>query len=77
MLTEKVIHALAQYTPTRRVMKVTIKEQISLENALMIANIHLEKRLDTLGSVSMMHYRDIEMQMVNNDILLAYLRRRA
>jgi hypothetical protein len=58
-------------------MKVTIKEQISLENALMIANIHLEKRLDTLGSVSMMHYRDIEMQMVNNDILLAYLRRRA
>ena len=77
MLTEKGLDAMTQYTPTRREMKVTRHEQISLEEGLMWANIALEKRLDTLGSISMMHYRDIEMQMVNNDILLAYLRRRA
>ena len=68
---------MAEYTPTRRKMKFTMKQQISLETSLLKANANLEAMLQPgrLGYMSMQHYRDIEFKMVDNDILINYIRR--
>ena len=68
---------MAEYTPSRRIMKFTTHQQCSLETSLIQANVNLEAMLQPgrLGHMSMQHYRDIELKMVDNDILINYIRR--
>ncbi len=76
-LTEKGLEAITKYKPNRRRMQFTTRQQCSLETSLIQANVNLEAMLQPgrLGHMSMQHYRDIEMKMVDNDILINYIRR--
>jgi len=76
-LTEKGLEAITKYKPNRRRMELTTYQQCSLETSLIQANANLEAMLQPgrLGYMSMQHYRDIELKMVDNDILINYIRR--
>ena len=76
-LTEKGFEAITKCRPNRRRMKFTMRQQNSLETSLIQANVNLEAMLQPgrLGYLSMQHYRDIELKMVDNDILINYIRR--
>ena len=76
-LTEKGLGAITKYKPNRRRMQFTMRQQCSLETSLIQANANLEAMLQPgrLGYMSMQHYRDIELKMVDNDILINYIRR--
>ena len=76
-LTEKGLEAITKYRPNRRRMELTTCQQCSLETSLIQANANLEAMLQPgrLGYTSMQHYRDIELKMVDNDILINYIRR--
>jgi len=76
-LTEKGFEAITKYRPNRRRMQFTTHQQCSLETSLIQANANLEAMLQPgrLGCMSMQHYRDIELKLVDNDILINYIRR--
>jgi len=76
-LTEKGLEAITKYRPNRRRMQFTTRQQCSLETSLIQANVNLEAMLQpgSLGHMSMQHYRDIELKIVDNDILINYIRR--
>ena len=76
-LTEKGLEAITKYKLNRRRMQFTTRQQCSLETSLIQANVNLEAMLQPgrLGYMSMQHYRDIELKMVDNDILINYIRR--
>jgi len=76
-LTEKGLEAITKYKPNRRRLQFTTHQQNSLETSLIQANANLEAMLQPgrLGHMSMQHYRDIEMKIVDNDILINYIRR--
>ena len=76
-LTEKGLEAITKYKPNRRRMELTTCQQCSLETSLIQSNANLEAMLQPgrLGYMSMQHYRDIELKMVDNDILINYIRR--
>lgn len=78
-LTDKRLEAITKYKPNRRRMYFTVRQQCSLETSLIQANANLEAMLQPgrLGYMSMQHYRDIELKMVDNDILINYIRRGA
>jgi len=75
-LTEKGLEAITKYKPNRRIMEFTMRQQCSLETSLIQANVNLEAMLQPgrLGHMSMQHYRDIEMKLVDNNILINYIR---